>query len=93
MIYLAVLLGVWLFWLFQLNTAFVLPDFKWRVFFKTNWIPTLINLTVALILILSKAEIMESFLNASLVGFAGQVIWKKIADAFDPNIKTYIGLK
>jgi hypothetical protein len=95
MYYFYVILGCLLYVGFQLNSAFTLPDFKWGYFYKTNIIPVCLNLVIGFILVSIRAELTNiypiTFLTAILLGLSGQVIFKKIQDAVDPEKQTYLG--
>lgn len=94
--YLYVLIGCLLYIGFQLNTAFVLPDFKWKIFFKTNIIPLCLNLVIGFTIVSIRKEITNiypvTFLTSILLGLSGQVIFKKMQDAVNSNKATLIGL-
>ncbi len=90
--YLAVTIGALIYMGLQLNGVYNCPEFKWRTFFKTNWIPTLLNVIIGFALIIIKDTYVESLRGALITGFSGQVILKKIADVFDKNKDTLIKL-
>lgn len=96
MFYVAVLLGCVIYLGLQLNSAYVLPDFKWGIFFKTNWIPTVLNLLVGCALVFIKVEIMNIYpitlLSALILGITGQAVIKKLTNMFDSKINTKIGI-
>lgn len=95
MLYLAVLLGCIIYLGLQLNGVYTLPEFEWKIFLKTNWIPTVLNLIVGCALVLIKDEIMNIYpitlLSALLLGITGQAVIKKLTNAFDAKINTFIG--
>jgi len=95
--YLAVLLGGFLYIGFQLNSAFVLPDFRWKSFIRTNIIPTILNLVIGWTLVFIKDDLENIYpitmFTALTLGLGGQSVLKKIQDAFDPEKKTYITFK
>jgi hypothetical protein len=88
--YIAVLIGCFIYMLFQLNSAYKLTDFSWKKFIRTNWIPAVINITVGFVLIWTKDELVETLRGALIIGFSGQVLFKKIADVFDKSKDTLI---
>lgn len=93
--YVAVLLGSIIFMGLQLNSVYTLPDFQWKVFIKTNWIPTVLNLIVGCSLVFIKDEIMNIYpitlLSALILGITGQAVIKKLTNAFDSKVDTIIG--
>jgi hypothetical protein len=92
--YVAVLAGCVLYLLLQLNDVYNLPDFKWKLFFRTNWIPTLINLVVGSIMIYAKDEIIAlypiTFISSIVLGAGGQAIWKKVSHIFSSRVDTVV---
>jgi hypothetical protein len=96
MYYVAVLLGCLIYLLLQLNGVFVLPEFKWSIFLKTNIVPTAINLVVGCALIIIKNEIVAFFpitlFSALLLGVSGQAIFKKLTNMFDSKVDTKFGM-
>lgn len=95
MFYLAVLLGSIIYLGLQLNKAYMLPDFKWGIFIKQNWIPTVLNLIIGCALVFIKDEIMNIYpitlLSALLLGITGQAVINKLTDVFDTKVNTLIG--
>ena len=96
MLYLAVFLGAILYVGFQLNGVYAKDDFSWKVFFKTNVIPSSLNLVIGLVLVLIKDDLVNIYpmtmLTAVFLGFAGQAIFKKLQNTFDSDKKTFIGI-
>ena len=94
--YLAVLLGALIYILMQLNGVLNLPGFKWSFFFKTNAVPAILNLIIGFALVYIRADIEKLYpitmLTALLLGVSGQLIFKKLQDAFDPSQETFIGV-
>jgi len=92
--YFAVFAGCILYLLLQLNDVYNLPDFKWRLFFRTNWVPTLINLVVGSIMIYAKEEITTlypiTFMSSIVLGAGGQAIWKKVSHIFSSRVDTVV---
>ena len=95
--YLAVLAGCFLYQLLQLNDTYNLVDFKWKYFFRTNWVPTMINLVVGFVLIFAKDEIISiypiTFISSVMLGAGGQAIWKKVSHVFSARVDTVVGVK
>lgn len=94
--YIAILAGALLGILFKLNKAYTLPDFTGKSFLKLNWISTLINVVIGVILVYAKDEIeilyKITFISALVLGTAGQFVFKGIIDAASPGVSTAIGL-
>jgi hypothetical protein len=94
--YLAVLVGCFLYILLQLNDVYNLPGFNWKQFFRTNWVPTMINLVVGSILITAKGEIVNLYpitlLSSVMLGAGGQAVWKKISHVFSSRVDTVVGV-
>lgn len=95
MFYLYVLAGCLLYLGFQLNSAFVLPEFSWKIFVKTNIIPAILNLAIGFLVVSIRQELVNiypvTFLTAIMLGLSGQVIFKKLQDITDPGQQTYLG--
>lgn len=95
-LYLMVLAGCAIYLLTQLNGVFTLPDFEWKIFFKTNIIPTVLNLLIGFVMVAIREEIINLYpitlLSAALLGVAGQAIFKKLTNMFDPTRNTAIGI-
>ena len=93
--YLALLLGCAVYILFQLNGVFNLPDFKWGYFFKTNLVPTILNLVLGCVFIIAKTDLVNlypiTFFSAFMLGITGQTIFKKISNVFDRDQNTTLG--
>lgn len=96
MYYLAVLLGCLIYVGLQLNQAFALKDFSWKLFLKTNAIPTVLNLIIGCSMVFIKAELVNVYpitlLSALILGISGQAILKKFTNMFDSKVNTVIGL-
>jgi uncharacterized membrane protein len=94
--YLYVLAGSLLYILLQLNTVYNLPDFKWKTFIHTNWIPTVLNLAIGCIIVSMKAELTNiypiTFLSSLMLGISGQALIKKFQGIFDQKVNTVVGL-
>lgn len=93
--YFAVLLGCLIYIMLQLNSVYTLPTFEWKIFFKTNWIPTVLNLIVGCSLVFIKDEIMNIYpitlLSALILGITGQAVIKKLTNMFDSKVNTAVG--
>jgi hypothetical protein len=92
--YIAVFAGCILYLLLQLNDVYNLPDFKWKLFLHTNWVPTIINLVVGSIMIYAKDEIVTlypiTFMSSIVLGAGGQAIWKKVSHIFSSRVDTVV---
>jgi hypothetical protein len=95
--YVALLFGIAVYILLQLNGVFTLPEFKWGFFFKTNIIPTALNLVLGCALIFMRADLTGfypiTFFSSFMLGVSGQAILKKLTTMFDKNVDTAFGLK
>lgn len=95
MFYLYVFLGCLLYVGFQLNSAFTKEDFSWKLFFRTNIVPFVLNMIIGFIMVSIKDDLVNiypiTFLTSIMLGLSGQVIFKKIQDSMDPDKKTYVG--
>ncbi len=94
--YLAVAGGSLIFLLLQLNGVYNLPDFQWKTFIKTNWIPTVLNLTIGCVLVSIRSELTNLYpitlLSSLMLGVGGQALIKKLNNVFDAKINTVVGL-
>jgi hypothetical protein len=94
--FVAVFLGCVIYILLQLNGVYTSPDFKWGVFAKTNWIPTVLNLLVGVGCVIGKEEIVNiypiTFVSAMMLGLAGQAFIKKLSNVFDSKVNTIVSL-
>jgi hypothetical protein len=95
-LYLAVLLGSFIYMLIQLNEVFHLRKFRWRIFFRTNILPFIINITLGVTCVFARDELNNiypiTFISSVILGVSGQHIWKKITLAFDKTQSTAIGI-
>lgn len=95
--YLSVGVGCIVYLLLQLNGVLNLKDFTWKVFVKTNIVPTILNLVIGFFLVLARKEIVNLYpitlFSAFLLGVSGQAILKKISNMFDSSSNTVIGIK
>ena len=94
--YLAVLAGCVIYLLLQLNGVYNAPDFKWKVFVKTNFIPLLLNLVIGCVLVAMKTDLVNiypiTFVSAMMLGLGGQALIKKLTNVFDSKVDTAVGL-
>jgi hypothetical protein len=94
--YLAIIFGCFVFILLQLNGVFTLPSFTWKIFFKTNIIPTILNLVIGCSLVFIRLDIEKLYpitlLSAFILGISGQAILKKLTNMFDKTTDTLIGV-
>ena len=60
-LYLAVLIGCLINLLFSLNDIFGKPEFSWKIFFRTNLIPTILNLICGAVLVWFKDDIASIY--------------------------------
>ena len=85
---LAVLVGVVINLLFGLNEALGKPDYRFLIFFKQNWFPTMMNVICGLSFAYFSEE---TLLNIMFFSSAGQFYWKKLANIFSERLPTKIG--
>ena len=94
--YLAVLAGCLIYVLLQLNGIYASPDFKWGIFFRTNWIVVFLNLIIGFTLVYAKDELINiypiTFVSALMLGIGGQALIKKFSNVFDNKVNTVVGL-
>lgn len=95
-LYLCVFAGSVLYLLLQLNNVYLLPEFSWKIWFRTNSVPTVINLIVGFILVWQRDAMEIIFpitpISAIMLGTSGQAVWKKLANIFDKKIDTVVNL-
>jgi hypothetical protein len=94
--YLAVIAGTFVYLLLQLNSVFNLPDFVWKTFFKTNIIPTTINLVIGCVLVAIRADLTNIYpitlVSALMLGLGGQALIKKLSVVFDSKVDSVVSL-
>jgi hypothetical protein len=93
--YIAVLLGVVIYLLLQLNEVFNVKGFKWSAWFRLNVIPTVLNLITgaAIVYLKDSVTLFEiTPFTALFVGYGGLSLFKKLSGVFDRNIDTVVGL-
>lgn len=94
--YLAVLIGCAIYILLQLNGVYNHPDFKFKTFLRSNWIPTLLNLVVGATLVYAKEDLVAiypiTFVSSLMLGVSGQALLKKLSAIFDSKIDTIVTL-
>ena len=91
-----IILGAFIWLLFELNKALQKSDFNVSKFILLNWLPLLTNLVCGLTILWFKEDIQEYFIfnkvSSVILGMSGQAIFKKIVGIFDKNIGTKIGI-
>ena len=91
-----IILGAFIWLLFELNKALQKSDFNVSKFILLNWLPLLTNIICGLTIFWFKEDIQEYFIfnkvSSVILGMSGQAIFKKIVGIFDRNIETKIGL-
>jgi hypothetical protein len=94
--YLAVFAGTFIYLLLQLNGVYNHPEFVWKTFLKTNWIPTLLNLVIGCVLVAMKEDLANIYpitlVSAMMLGVGGQALIKKLSNVFDSKVDTVVGL-
>ena len=89
-IYIAVLVGTLINLIFGLNEAMAKPEYRFLIFVKQNWFPTLMNLICGGAFVHFGESV--SGWEALFFGSAGQFYWKKLANIFNDRIPTRIGI-
>ena len=96
MFYFAVFLGCLIYLLLQLNGVYNHPDFKWSVYVRGNWIPTVLNLLIGFGLVLAKNDLVNiypiTFVSAMMLGISGPALIKKLSAVFDSKVDTIVSL-
>jgi hypothetical protein len=94
--YIALAFGIGVYILLQLNGVLNLPEFKWTFFFRTNIIPTALNVLLGCALIFMRADLTGFYpitlFSSFMLGVSGQAILKKLTVMFDKNVDTKFGL-
>ena len=94
--YFAVIIGCAVYLLLQLNGVLNLPAFTWKIFLRTNFVPTVLNLIIGCFLVLARDEIVNLYpitlFSAFLLGVSGQAILKKVSNMFDSRLNTVVGI-
>ncbi len=94
--YLAVLAGSFIYLLLQLNGVYNSPEFKWKQFLHTNWVPTVLNLIIGCVLVAIRADLVNIYpitlVSALMLGIGGQALIKKLSNVFDSKVETVVGL-
>lgn len=95
-LYIAVLAGCLIYVLLQLNQNLNNPEFSWKIYFKTNVIPTALNLIIGCILVYAKDDLTTiypiTFVSAMMLGVSGQALIKKLSNIFDSKVNTLINI-
>jgi hypothetical protein len=94
--YLAVIAGCLIYVLLQLNGVYNDPKFKWKIYTRNNWIPTILNLVIGCILVYAKDDLANiypiTFISSMMLGISGQALIKKLSAIFDSKTDTIISL-
>jgi hypothetical protein len=94
--YLAVFAGCFIYILLQLNGVYNNPEFKGKIFIRSNWIPTVLNLVIGAVLVYAKADLVNiypiTFVSSLMLGVSGQALIKKLSAIFDSRIDTIVSL-
>jgi hypothetical protein len=94
--YLAVVIGIVIYILIQLNGIYNCPGFKWKIFFKTNWVTTLLNLIIGWGLVFIRADLVNIYpitlVSALILGLNGQLLIKKLSNVFDKSLDTVVSI-
>ena len=95
-LYLAVLVGILIYALLQLNEVLNKADFSWKGWFKIMTIPFVLSLIMGWSLVWLKDDLSNLLpitpLSSLFIGVSGQAIFKKIGAIFDKKISTFIGV-
>lgn len=96
-----VLLGLLVFLLERLNKAKGREDYSFESFVGKNWIPAVLNIISACLVIfglgINEGAFIYAgkdltFIFAGLFGASGHMIWTGISNALRKNVKTAIGI-
>jgi hypothetical protein len=94
--YFAVIGGCFIYLLLQLNAIYNHPDFKWKIYLRANWIPTILNLVIGCLLVFAKEDLIKiypiTFVSSLMLGISGQALIKKLSAIFDSKIDTIVSL-
>lgn len=94
--YLAVISGCAIYLLLQLNSIYLHPDFKWKIYLRANWIPTILNLVIGCLLVFAKEDLVKiypiTFVSSLMLGVSGQALIKKLSAIFDSKIDTIVSI-
>ena len=94
--YLAVLGGCLIYILLQLNGVYNDPKFRWKIYVRNNWIPTVLNLVIGCILVYAKDDLTNiypiTFISSMMLGISGQALIKKLSAIFDSRTDTIVSL-
>jgi hypothetical protein len=94
--YLSVLVGIIIYILIQLNGIYNSQCFKWSIFVKTNWVPTLLNLIIGWGLVFIRADLVNIYpitlVSALILGLNGQLLIKKLSNVFDKKLDTVVSV-
>ena len=94
--YFAVLAGCLIYVLLQLNQILTNPEFSWKLYFRTNVIPTTLNLVIGCVLVYAREDLANiypiTFISAMMLGISGQAVIKKLSNIFDSKVNTMVNL-
>jgi hypothetical protein len=94
--YFAVLAGCFIYIMLQLNSVYNKPEFKWSLFFKGNWIPTVLNLVIGFVLVYIREDMIKIYpitlVSSLMLGISGQALIKKLSNIFDSTVNTIVSL-
>jgi len=94
--YLAVFAGCLIYVLLQLNQIFNNPEFSWKFYFKTNIVPTVLNLVIGCVLVFAREDLVTiypiTFISAMMLGISGQALIKKLSNIFDSKVNTIVNI-
>ena len=94
--YLAVLSGCLIYVLLQLNQVLNVPEFSWKLYFKTNVVPTVLNLVIGSVLVYAREDLVTiypiTFISAMMLGISGQALIKKLSNIFDSKVNTIVNI-
>ena len=94
--YFAVIGGCLIYLLLQLNGVYNHPEFTWKIYFRGNWVPTVLNLVIGCILVFIRQDLVNiypiTFISALMLGISGQALIKKLSAIFDSKVDTIVSL-
>jgi hypothetical protein len=91
-----ILIGAIIWLMFELNKAYIKPEFNWAKFILLNWLPFSLNIICGLTILWFEEDIKEIMpitkVYAVIIGMSGQGIFKKLVGIFDKKIETKFGI-
>jgi hypothetical protein len=92
-----VILGACFMLLLNLNEAYAKADFSWRIFIKQNWLATLCNIVIGVVVVIAEYDATSPLFEITkfsslMLGAASQVIFKKLVNMFTASKGTAIGI-